>query len=158
VIVGGIVYALIYYFFFAGKNGYFQPTPSSETETGEEAEEVFEEPSSGVEFHLKVASASTLGEYLTAWNGMTLYVSSDDTAGQSRCVSSCAANWPPYIVSSTDEIKAEEGIAGAIGTIARDDGSLQLTYNGSPLYFWRNDQNPGDTSGHGLGSFSIAKP
>ena len=152
VIVGGVVYALIYYFFFAGKGGYFQPAPLTETP------ETFTEPSSEVEFNLEFANSPVLGEYLTAWNGLALYVSGDDEVGQSKCVGSCAANWPPYIVSRADSLKAGENISGEIGTIERDDGSLQVTYKGLPLYFWRNDQSPGDTTGHGLGSFSIAKP
>ncbi|MEZ0241204.1 MAG: hypothetical protein ACAH65_10435 [Chloroflexota bacterium] len=28
-----------------------------------------------------------------------------------------------------------------------DNGALQVTYNGLPLYFFKNDQAPGDTNG-----------
>ena len=29
-----------------------------------------------------------------------------------------------------------------------DDGTLQVTYLGMPLYYWVNDEAPGDTTGH----------
>ncbi len=153
IIVGGIVYALIYYFFFAGRGGYsFKPTPAPETPESSIEQDM------QAEFYLQVAESLTLGEYLTAWNGMTLYVSNDDETDLSKCVGACAVNWPPYIVPATDVLKIKDGISGQTAVITRDDGSLQVTYNSMPLYFWRNDQNPGDTTGHGIGDFSVAKP
>jgi len=32
-----------------------------------------------------------------------------------------------------------------------------VTYNGHPLYSWTGDYSPGDTTGQGIGGFSIAK-
>jgi hypothetical protein len=34
----------------------------------------------------------------------------------------------------------------------RNDGSLQATYNGRPLYFYANDSASGQTNGQGLGN------
>jgi predicted lipoprotein with Yx(FWY)xxD motif len=39
-------------------------------------------------------------------------------------------------------------VTGALATISRDDGSLQVTYKGLPLYFFHKDSKPGDTNGH----------
>jgi hypothetical protein len=39
------------------------------------------------------------------------------------------------------------GVSGKLATITRDDGSLQVTYNGLPLYFFANDKAPGDANG-----------
>lgn len=36
-----------------------------------------------------------------------------------------------------------------IGSITRDDGTVQLTYNGWPLYTYTQDVSPGDTNGQG---------
>ena len=50
------------------------------------------------------------------------------------------------------EAMAGEGVdATLLGTITRDDGSTQVTYNGWPLYYFQDDAAPGDTNGQGLG-------
>jgi predicted lipoprotein with Yx(FWY)xxD motif len=47
---------------------------------------------------------------------------------------------------------AGEGVdATLLGTITRDDGSTQVTYNGWPLYYFHEDAAPGDTNGQGVG-------
>jgi polyisoprenoid-binding protein YceI len=46
---------------------------------------------------------------------------------------------------------AGESVSGDLNTINRDDGGVQLTYNGWPLYYWVNDTAPGDATGHGIG-------
>jgi len=43
--------------------------------------------------------------------------------------------------------------AGKVGTTRRRDGSMQVTYNGHPLYYYVGDRNAGDTSGQGLDQF-----
>ena len=43
------------------------------------------------------------------------------------------------------------------GAITRDDGSLQVTYKGLPLYFFHSDSKPGDTNGNYTG-WSLVKP
>ena len=100
---------------------------------------------------LGVSSDADLGDYLTAYNGMTLYLYTKDTAGVSNCSGTCAVNWPPYTVPSADAIHVPASITGAVGTIARADGSLQVTYKGIPLYFWKNDAKPGDPTGQNVG-------
>ena len=45
------------------------------------------------------------------------------------------------------------------GTITRDDGTMQVTYNGLPLYRFANDTAAGQTNGEGVaGLWSVAKP
>ena len=39
-----------------------------------------------------------------------------------------------------------------IGTITRDDGTLQVTVSDFPAYYYRDDAADGDTIGHGRGS------
>ena len=104
-----------------------------------------------------LASASTtkLGAFLVAANGMTLYKYTPDTPGVSNCTGGCAAAWPPYTVSadvaSTTLGGATTDIGGQIGTITRADGTLQVTYNNMPLYFYANDKAVGDTKGQNVG-------
>jgi predicted lipoprotein with Yx(FWY)xxD motif len=40
-----------------------------------------------------------------------------------------------------------------LGVTRRSDGSLQVTYNGHPLYDYLGDSAPGQTHGEGLKQF-----
>jgi predicted lipoprotein with Yx(FWY)xxD motif len=102
---------------------------------------------------------ATLGTYLIGYTGMAVYTYGNDTAGTSTCFGQCASAWPPYIVSSSDNIQnIQTGVDGAVGTITRPDGTLQLTYNGMPLYFFAQDTSGSAPAGQGIGGFTVAKP
>jgi predicted lipoprotein with Yx(FWY)xxD motif len=90
--------------------------------------------------------------------GFTLYIFANDTAGSgtSACTGGCATAWPPLTV--TGGATAGEGVAGELGSITRDDGSTQVTYNGLPLYFFASDTAPGDTNGAAIPNWSLAQP
>jgi predicted lipoprotein with Yx(FWY)xxD motif len=83
-------------------------------------------------------------------NGMTLYTFTSDVAGsgKSACSGNCLVIWPPLTVQAGTAPTAGSGVTGTLGTITRDDGSTQVTYNGLPLYFYGGDKSPGDTSGN----------
>jgi predicted lipoprotein with Yx(FWY)xxD motif len=98
-----------------------------------------------------VGSTEALGGFLTSFDGMTLYMFSNDEAGVSNCADQCAENWPPYTVGSADDLAAGPDVTGTLGVSERADGSLQVTYNDMPLYFWKDDAAPGDTTGQGVG-------
>src|ERR1700678_2012727 len=83
---------------------------------------------------------------LTNGKGFTLYSFAPDTPTTSKCYGTCAAYWPPVIGSSA----AGSGLPGKTGTIKRTDGSLQLTYNGHPLYTYIGDSAPGQASGNNV--------
>lgn len=100
---------------------------------------------------LNTSSNAKLGTYLVAPNGMTLYHFTNDTPGVSTCTGQCAALWPAYTVSAALPPSAISGIGGAIGFIPHSQGNFQVTYNGSPLYFYYKDKNPGDTNGQNVG-------
>ena len=42
-------------------------------------------------------------------------------------------------------------MSGWLGTTTRPDGNSQVTYNGVPLYYFANDEKPGDTNGQTVG-------
>jgi hypothetical protein len=46
---------------------------------------------------------------------------------------------------------AGSGVTGTLGTFARADGSLQVTYGGRALYYFASDKQAGDTTGQGVG-------
>ena len=83
---------------------------------------------------------------LTNSKGLTLYSFAPDTATASKCYGSCAAYWPPAIGTAA----AGAGLPGKTGTIKRTNGSLQLTYNGHPLYTYVGDSGPGQANGNNL--------
>jgi predicted lipoprotein with Yx(FWY)xxD motif len=108
---------------------------------------------------LAPSTSASLGQYLSAYNGMTVYTFTKDKSGTSTCYGQCAVNWPPYTVKSTADIHVPISVHGKVGTITRADGSLQVTYNGMPLYFWKSDTKPGDTTGQGVGGvWYVVKP
>jgi predicted lipoprotein with Yx(FWY)xxD motif len=83
---------------------------------------------------------------VTNAKGFTLYSFTPDTPAKSKCYGSCAAYWPPV----TGTAAAGSGLPGRVSTIKRTDGSLQLTYNGHPLYTYIGDTVPGQARGNNL--------
>jgi predicted lipoprotein with Yx(FWY)xxD motif len=110
---------------------------------------------------LGVNGSKTLGNYLIAYNGMTLYMYTKDTAKESTCYEQCATNWPPYVIGPEDNVaNVKEGVdSKKVGTITRTDGKIQVTYDGHPLYFWTKDTQSGDASGQDIGkAWYVVKP
>ena len=108
-----------------------------------------------------------LGKYLIGFgpglNGMTLYTYAKDKDGLSNCIGQCAVNWPPYTIIDKRALTIlEAGVTGQVGTITRADlpsGTMQVTYNGKPLYFYKNDLKPDDTQGENVdGVWFIVAP
>ena len=97
-----------------------------------------------------VLRTTTIGgvTVLTDGEGYTLYWFGRDTAAKSACQASCARRWPPLTGPAFEAI----GVRGAVGEITRPDGSLQVTYNGHPLYTTTADTGPGQTRGDGVWS------
>ena len=118
-----------------------------------------EAPSTAAKTYEVSAASGTVGSYLIGDNGMTLYTFKNDSAGKSACSGQCATNWPPFGVTASDTVKAGAGVSGTFGTITRDDGSTQVTYNDAPLYYFAADKAPGDTTGQGVNNvWFVAAP
>ncbi len=93
-----------------------------------------------------LASNSKLGSILTDAHGRTLYLLTKDGTNTPTCYASCAQLWPPFITSARSI--AGNGVdASKLGTTMRTDGSMQVTYNGHPLYYFSQDLKAGDTNG-----------
>jgi predicted lipoprotein with Yx(FWY)xxD motif len=90
-----------------------------------------------------------LGTILTDATGMTLYLFTKDEPNVSNCYDQCAANWPPLLTEAAPT--GPDAVSSGLGTTQRTDGTVQVTYNGQPLYYWINDHNPGDTTGQNVG-------
>ena len=108
---------------------------------------------------LAVANDATLGAYVTGANGLAVYVFLSDSEGVSACSGDCATTWPPLVVATAADATAASGVTGAVGTITRDDGTLQVTLAGAPLYYFAADTVAGDTKGQGIGEvWYLASP
>jgi predicted lipoprotein with Yx(FWY)xxD motif len=103
-------------------------------------------------------ATTSLGPVLTGPSGLTLYIHAGDTATSSTCTGGCATAWPPLAVAAGASATGGTGVTGTFGTLTRADGTTQVTYNGMPLYGWKNDSKPGDVTGQGVAGFTIAKP
>jgi predicted lipoprotein with Yx(FWY)xxD motif len=99
-----------------------------------------------------------LGSFLVGPDGMTLYRFNNDEPGKSNCYDQCAANWPPLLVEEGQVPTGNAGVVGQLGTTERDDGTIQVTYEGMPLYYWVNDEAPGDATGHGVNNVWFVVP
>ena len=82
------------------------------------------------------AERGKLGTVLTA-DGQTVYLFTKDKPGETRCVDQCAQVWPPIIVTRHPDTRGD--IPGKLGTVKRDDGRRQLTYNDVPVYLYIED-------------------
>jgi predicted lipoprotein with Yx(FWY)xxD motif len=101
------------------------------------------------QYSVQVQRAPGGVSYLADASGMTLYYFTRDTSGESVCTDGCVDKWPIFYaptVSVPPTLKASD-----FGTIIRADGQKQTTYRGWPLYYWFQDQNPGDIKGEGVG-------
>ncbi len=100
---------------------------------------------------LQLASNDALGKFIADGQGKTLYLFLKDTLNTSNCYDACAQKWPPLLSQAKPTLG--DGLSqDLLGTTQRKDGSMQITYNGHPLYYYAPDQKPGDTLGQGVGS------
>jgi predicted lipoprotein with Yx(FWY)xxD motif len=99
------------------------------------------------------ADHSNFGTYLEDESGHGLYLFERDEKNESYCSDACESVWPPY--ETSDQPTAGPGVSqDKLGTITRDDGGTQITYNGEPLYYYAGDGGePDQTKGEGIEQF-----
>jgi predicted lipoprotein with Yx(FWY)xxD motif len=100
-------------------------------------------------YSVMLESRTDFGNFLVDPKGMTLYYNNKDSAGTSSVSGNVLAISPifnpaSFILPST--LKAAD-----LGTINREDGKMQATYKGFPLYYYVNDKVSGDANGNGSG-------
>jgi predicted lipoprotein with Yx(FWY)xxD motif len=93
---------------------------------------------------------SPVGPILATGTGATLYDFAPDTPTHSACVNvGCVYQWPPLLGSRSFQVGP--GVTRSlVGTLERPDGSIQLSYNGHPLYLYVRDVKPGDVTGQAI--------
>jgi predicted lipoprotein with Yx(FWY)xxD motif len=92
-----------------------------------------------------------LGAILTDNQGMTLYAFTVDSENTSNCYDQCEQNWPPLTVEDESALDASSEVNAALGATQRQDGAMQVTVNGMPVYHFFQDSSPGDVNGQGVG-------
>jgi predicted lipoprotein with Yx(FWY)xxD motif len=73
-----------------------------------------------------------------SWHVFPLYSFSADSATTSKCTGACALAWPPLLTSGTPGLSG--GLkASSFGTLKRSDGTIQVTFDGKPLYYYSRE-------------------
>lgn len=125
---------------------------SSSATTGNEAEPESSESaesSSGAESgSTTIASAEVggVGTVLVDSEGMTVYLYTPDKGTESTCYGGCEAAWPPVVAEGKPDA-GEGATSSALGTTKRKDGTMQVTYEGHPVYTFSGDSSPGEANG-----------
>jgi predicted lipoprotein with Yx(FWY)xxD motif len=102
---------------------------------------------------LSEKSTAGLGLVLVGSTGKTVYRFTMDKSGKSNCSGGCASLWPPVLIAKGTKPVAGEGVTQSkLGTIKRSNGSVQVTYAGFPLYFYKGDTKVGQANGQGVES------
>jgi predicted lipoprotein with Yx(FWY)xxD motif len=103
-------------------------------------------------YEVTTGTVPGLGTVLVAGNGFTLYMfAPDKRSGVSTCYNACASAWPPLLLVGTSAPVYGHGVnPNLLGTTKRTDGTVQVTYNGWPLYLWVSDSEPGQATGQAI--------
>ena len=123
-------------------------TPASQAPASAEASA--EASGSAEAYEVELANSDKYGMFLTGEDGKTLYLFTPDTATASNCNAGCIESWPAFTIESDETVKGGDGVTGTFGTITRQDGTMQVTYGGHPLYYYGADKAAGDVNGQGL--------
>ena len=97
------------------------------------------------------ADDSEYGTMLFDERGQAIYLFDKETSDSPACYDDCATAWPPVLTEGAPEADGEVD-AALLGTTEREDGSMQVTYNGHPLYFYA-DEDPGEVLCHDVDDF-----
>ena len=98
-----------------------------------------------------VVSDSQYGPILFNAEQQAIYLFDKESSSTSECYGECAAAWPPVLTEGEPE--AGDGVdAKLLGTTERDDGALQVTYKGQPLYYYAHE-GPGEVLCHNVSEF-----
>src|ERR1700753_1549458 len=99
------------------------------------------------------ATKSSIGTTVTEVHGLTLYRFDKDKNNPptSNCSGDCATTWPPVAIQPGGAVYVTGVDKTKVSAIKRDDGTVQLTLGGWPMYTFSKDTAPGDLNGQGVG-------
>gem|GEM_PF-418806 len=103
---------------------------------------------------IQVSERESLGKYITDGHGRTLYFFPRDSRNASKCQGFCVNTFRPYTIDEDARPSGGAGVVGArMGTLTRDNGDIQITYAGHPLYYFAGDISAGSIAGNGIIAF-----
>jgi predicted lipoprotein with Yx(FWY)xxD motif len=128
------------------------PDPTAETSSPAAAE-----PGPGTRV---VVSDSDFGPMLFDSTGQAIYLFDIEESSRPECYGPCAAAWPPVLTKGRPV--AGRGVdASLLGTTKRSDGSVQVTYDDHPLYFYAHE-GKGEVKCHDVflngGNWYVVRP
>jgi predicted lipoprotein with Yx(FWY)xxD motif len=94
---------------------------------------------------IATADKAKVGRVVVDAQGRTLYRFTAEAQGRPVCTGACLQTWLPATAGSTS------GLPAHVATVRRDDGTVQLTYDGHPLYRYAGDTSKQDANGQGVG-------
>ncbi len=94
---------------------------------------------------------SDYGAMLFDARGQAIYLFDTETTSTPECYGACAAAWPPVITKGEAD-PGGDARGRLLGTTQRRDGSLQVTYDSHPLYFYAHEE-PGQVLCHDIEEF-----
>jgi len=102
-----------------------EPTPSTAPEPSEGDTRI-------------VVADSDFGDMLFDGTGQAIYLFDLEASSKPRCYDACAEAWPPVLTQG--EAIAGLGVESSLlATTERTDGTIQVTYNDHPLYFYAHE-------------------
>jgi predicted lipoprotein with Yx(FWY)xxD motif len=94
---------------------------------------------------------SQYGKVLFDDKDQAIYLFDKESGPKAECYDACAEAWPPVVTEGQPQ--AGSGVkAQLLGTIQRDEGTAQVTYNGHPLYYYAHE-GPGEVTCHDVEEF-----
>ena len=110
-----------------------EPTPSTTDEVTPSPTRESTKPGTRI-----VASGSQFGQMLFDSTGQAIYLFDIEATSKPKCYDACAEAWPPVL--TTGRPVAGRGVdTSLLATTQRSDGTVQVTYNGHPLYFYAHE-------------------
>ncbi|WP_229713859.1 COG4315 family predicted lipoprotein [Streptomyces fuscichromogenes] len=99
-----------------------------------------------------VTSDQLPAQHLININQAALYRFDGDStsSAQSACNGACAVKWPPVTVEEGGKVYMAGVDPDEVGAIRRQNGQVQVTVGGHPIYRYTGDSKPGDLNGQGV--------
>jgi predicted lipoprotein with Yx(FWY)xxD motif len=133
-------------------NGSDDSAPAAETTKKDKAEDAAMNEARAAKRGATVKVVdSQFGRVIADRRGEAFYLFDKEKGKRSRCYGECAVAWPPVLTKGKP--RAGTGAdADLLGTTKRRNGKLQVTYNGHPLYYYKDDE-PGRILCHNVDEF-----